>query len=427
MEIFDAKPTYSYPIPNVDHHDNTFGYEIWTSQLDGIYSTLWFGGKTRCNETMHNLHFILQFPLNVYDEADGAVLDIEMKAHNDEDWQVLYRRGAKYVLYKNPRKDWHEAENDCVGKNGHLASVSSRMELIEIDAALIKSETWIGGTDMEVEDLWTWSDGRPWPERSCTSVIQENDPKGTPCIHWGPGYPKGGQADNCAALFNGIFKSGMCANKRDYICRLNQNEIVGNKSLSFALDKVDFSKIELWLKRKSTNCDATKSMPGFSLKWSTKVGNGTTKGERFDVSKVLAKVVGAKKPEVTGMRSYWKIISKNIRYSIVLASRRYNMTNTEIWDITKHWKREAIRKQLFTCVSNIMSPDYFSQLFNKDFRNMIYSDRPKISYKETKEDLLLAFDIFSYMTFCQNDAMELQIGVFDISISHIDDRYIDTF
>ena len=85
------------------------------------------------------------------------------------------------------------------------------------------------------------------------------------------------------------------------------------------------------------------------------------------------------------------------------------MTNTEIWDITKRWKREAIQKKLFTCVSNIMSPDYFSQLFNKNFRNMIYSDRPKISYKETKEDLLLAFDIFSYMTFCQNDAMELQL------------------
>ena len=55
-----------------------------------------------------------------------------------------------------------------------------------------------------------------------------------------------------------------------------------------------------------------------------------------------------------------------------------------------------------------MSSDYFPQLFS-GLANKIKSDRPTIDYTETKNDLLLAFDIFSFLTFCQNEAIELQI------------------
>ena len=84
------------------------------------------------------------------------------------------------------------------------------------------------------------------------------------------------------------------------------------------------------------------------------------------------------------------------------------MTNDEIWEIVKSWKLEAMQREVFSCASNVMSPDFFNQLFS-ELAKRIKSDRPTIDYTETKNDLLLAFDIFSFLTFCENDAIELQI------------------
>ena len=84
------------------------------------------------------------------------------------------------------------------------------------------------------------------------------------------------------------------------------------------------------------------------------------------------------------------------------------MTITEIWDVVTSWKKEALHEKLFTCVSNVMSTEFFARVIG-GLGKKILSDRATVENTETKEDLFLAFDIFSYLTFCQNEAMEVQV------------------
>ena len=76
--------------------------------------------------------------------------------------------------------------------------------------------------------------------------------------------------------------------------------------------------------------------------------------------------------------------------------------------MVKSFKREVIRKKLFTCASNVVKSGYLTELFIL-LEAKIPTNRSKVTFKETNDDLFLAFDIFSYMIFCQHEAMELQI------------------
>ena len=186
-----------------------------------------------------------------------------------------------------------------------------------------------------------------------------------------------------------------------------------SRNITLELGSVDFFKIELWLQRKTPSlpkpCNISKEMPGFSIKWRTKQGNSTGKNEMFPVKQVLEKMYDNKnKPIIKIISTYQNFVSKNLRYRIVRSARRFNMTDDEIWDIVRGWKLEAMQKKVFSCASDVMSSDYFPQLFS-GLAERIKSDRPTIDHTETKNDLLLAFDIFSFLTFCQNDAIELQI------------------
>ena len=84
------------------------------------------------------------------------------------------------------------------------------------------------------------------------------------------------------------------------------------------------------------------------------------------------------------------------------------MTNTEVWDMVKKWKKEAVLQQLIRCESSVVNPELLNGIIS-GLEKKIPTDRPKVSVKETKDDLYLAFDIFSYLTFCQSEAIGLQI------------------
>ena len=125
-------------------------------------------------------------------------------------------------------------------------------------------------------------------------------------------------------------------------------------------------------------------MPGFSLAWETKQINGTTKQQKYGVLDVIDETKEWDKSYYVDMiHDYQNFLSKKVRYTIVRPARQYNMTNKEIWDIVKTWKKEALQRNLFTCVSDVVGKEYFTAIFD-NLRKKITSDRPKISYKEKK-------------------------------------------
>ena len=121
---------------------------------------------------------------------------------------------------------------------------------------------------------------------------------------------------------------------------------------------------------------------------------------------VLNKMDGNNLVELDTIKNYQRFLA-NVR-DVVRKARRYNMTNTEIWNIVKTTKKRKVSKESFACVSNDMNAKSIKRIIHS-LSEGIVSDRPQISHRETNEDLFLAFDILSYMTFCQNEAKELDI------------------
>ena len=67
----------------------------------------------------------------------------------------------RLLLYVGHELDWAGAESFCVASGGHLASVHSDQELEELAQLLLEEDfgrAWIGGTDLEVEGEWKWTD-----------------------------------------------------------------------------------------------------------------------------------------------------------------------------------------------------------------------------------------------------------------------------
>ena len=168
LELFEDKPGRTlplpYPLPDMDPSDNTLGYEVLSSQLNGCFKTPRFGEKISCNKSFDKIHFVLLLPLVVMKKAsNNDNLKIKIEVKTNDDWLVQYREGSKYRNYrKKPSIEWAEAESLCRGKNGQLASVQNVLDLKEINPRIpvVKGpRSWIGATDIEVEDLWTWTVG----------------------------------------------------------------------------------------------------------------------------------------------------------------------------------------------------------------------------------------------------------------------------
>ena len=65
------------------------------------------------------------------------------------------------MLYTGLELDWAGAESFCVASGGHLASIHSEQELEELAQLMLEEgfgRAWIGGTDLEVEGDWKWTD-----------------------------------------------------------------------------------------------------------------------------------------------------------------------------------------------------------------------------------------------------------------------------
>ncbi|KAK2863344.1 hypothetical protein Q5P01_002877 [Channa striata] len=78
-----------------------------------------------------------------------------------EGWFHFDGRCFKYV--QKPMS-WSKAELNCLSMGAHLASVHNLQEYEEIQRQIVAAthhynETWIGGSDAQLEDVWLWSDG----------------------------------------------------------------------------------------------------------------------------------------------------------------------------------------------------------------------------------------------------------------------------
>ena len=405
-QVYDNIATQSYPIPSYD--ENGYVHEIWSSQLDGSYETPGFGQISSCNESFPSVHFSL------LKEVEDSILEIEFRWQEHENLQIEYRKGPKYVFYDTlgSQKTWQKAEEFCQQKNGHLAKAENLNEMWEIRAGQIKSKTWLGATDAEIENEWVWSDGSPWlGGPNCKEIQRTTNDQLQPCTSWDLAryQPLGGRQLNCLIVWNNVWNADDCSTKNRFICKISSSPITSAKQKEhIVLTESDFRQINFWQTKKSPYaCKPGEVIPGFSMSWKTRMRNKTILSNKIPIGDLSRDILwdwGIARR----IKDNWMRISKKVKYEIVQNFRKTNMTTTEIWNIVRECKREVTETELFRCDGRNVNQDDIGNLFN-ELKKQIPDSGTKISYTETKEDMILAFDIFSYMTFCHKDATALEV------------------
>ena len=409
----------SYPTPyeNTDQGGN-LGFEIWSTELEGNYASPGFGLRRNCSKNEPSIHFTLYFPQKVKMKKGGLnneTLTIDIVAMNEAEFEIKYREGDPYIFHDIRFKKQNGAEKHCNELNGHLVSIHNNYDFNQFATYQQRDNgngkrVWLGGSDELVEGVWEWSDGTPWAKGSvarCSDVydIQKHGLKN--CTNWADQHPAGGKDKNCLIVDKpGQWQSESCLGKRfPYWCHIPPIRLEGNKTLSWRLADISFSKVELWLTKKTLggakSCNSSSKMPGFSMTWSTKANGGV------NFSKTVPDILKADKQRSDQLRtvSVFNLL-KNMKYTI-LAGRKVNMTTKEIWDMIEIHKRELIEKNAIRCnLDGIVHSDDFRKL-KADLRKKIPNNRPKAAYTETTDDYALAFEIFSYLLFCQREQIEM--------------------
>ena len=110
-------------------------------------------------------------------------------------------------------KDWFEAEEACKSQGSHLASVTNQEVHDYIKGKQIHA--WIGGTDINKEGTWVWTDCSDWDFDSGWSWDQPNNlgygTIGANCVESGYGY--GWNDNSCNEKLRFVCSKAACAGK----------------------------------------------------------------------------------------------------------------------------------------------------------------------------------------------------------------------
>ena len=144
-------------------------------------------------------------------EKGGTInetFEVEIMALNDDEFEIEYREGDKYIFYENTNKVWTEAENHCKEQRGHLVSIKTNDDYNEFRAYQKRDNKkgknlWLGGNDRKVESIWEWSDGTRWVNESkirCSKIFDLEKHGLQSCTNWENSNPTGGKELNCLIM-----------------------------------------------------------------------------------------------------------------------------------------------------------------------------------------------------------------------------------
>ena len=147
-------------LPDIDYHQNTI--TLKSSEPEGSFQTPGFDEAGSSYEVDFfnkppSFHFVLDFPDNIEEMVgEGSIIvSLETKGRGSVRFQE-----TRLELYGMTTKKMRDAEDFCVTRGGHLASIRSKEDLVEIAEVGDRQLVWLGGERIDAE--WQWIDGRPW-------------------------------------------------------------------------------------------------------------------------------------------------------------------------------------------------------------------------------------------------------------------------
>ena len=136
-------------------------------------------------------------------------LHIFVEFQCDLGWDLFGKFCYKFVT---AAKSKSEAENDCIVKGSHLASIHCTEEMDFLTQKTIQMNVWIGGERKGASFQWldgtnfdyeNWDGGQPG----------SNDPRGEHCLSWGTfGNPGKWHDAWCGNIFTYVCKKSVSGN-----------------------------------------------------------------------------------------------------------------------------------------------------------------------------------------------------------------------
>ena len=138
----------------------------------------------------------------------------------DQDWE---KNGDKCYFWSTAKKNWRDAEAFCKKQGGHLASVNSNSLNNFIVEGIRKRwpehQGWLGGTDLEEEKVWKWTDGTPWEFENWYPPNPNNGgffKAGQHCLRYELYDRKGWDDGICSLEYRFVCSRKMCAGLQIY-------------------------------------------------------------------------------------------------------------------------------------------------------------------------------------------------------------------
>ena len=225
-----------WTIQNVSHY---YPMEFVSKDMSGNISTPGLGFLPPPNryKERHEYTAVIELPHNITDViGDGAlVVDVDVTVPDNmrrSGMELL--TGEEKLEYNNMKMNWSAAEEFCVSKGGHLASVASpfhwhKLQSFIADNFLYFESIWLGGTYEAREGEWAWTDGSKWSEE-----------------HWSPGWPSNTSDQNCLDSNYGEWYDDRCQNNYSSICSVpTRRTLTSDTQLVFTSENISMTAIKV--------------------------------------------------------------------------------------------------------------------------------------------------------------------------------------
>ena len=243
--------------------------EIWTSSISEVGRSLQTPqlGEPLVNpqdeSSDHTFEVVLDVPEDFQKgmQNENLVIELVMDMRNED--EVTY--STSYILGREDRQEWPDAEAECKREGGHLASVHSKGQQALAEKAAEGKTVWIGGR-REGDAEWKWSDNSTWD-----------------FTNWESG---GGESDETCALMrtNEEWANFYCTYQYSFLCQgdflIPQEN--GLRTLDMKRDQLKFLPFHLTFKsKKKVNTEKKGKATGFTLNWLLKASDGSQLTEKM--------------------------------------------------------------------------------------------------------------------------------------------------
>ena len=235
---------------------------IRSSEPEGTFKTPCFGDSD-CNKEFHRKPHFFHYVLDLTDDivvlvGEGALV---LSIHTEGNFLLQENRLQLY----NDQLKAPAAEQFCVSRGGHLASIGSQEEQDQIEKVANGNWVWLGAK--KKEGGWQWLDNRTWEYQ-----------------YWGAGNPTNCPDCDCILMWDdGSWGNTLCTFVSSFICVNPPTRRFGNHTVFLRKSSLMSPTFHFWWNH--TLDKRESKVPGFKLSWH--VENGSLPDLKEFVSKDL--------------------------------------------------------------------------------------------------------------------------------------------